>query len=64
MTATTDLKPYHDAIHREVIAPALEALKQRLLDGVVRGPVRENVSAFFVARCPVKKPKRPPQRDF
>jgi len=41
-----DLKPYHDAIHREVIAPALEALKQRILDGVVRGPVRENVSAF------------------
>lgn len=32
MTATTDLKPYHDAIHREVIAPALAALKKRLLD--------------------------------
>jgi hypothetical protein len=34
---TEDLAPYRDAIHREVIAPALEALKQRLLDGVVRG---------------------------
>lgn len=41
-----DLNPYHDAIHREVIAPALDALKQRLLDGVVRGPVESRSARF------------------
>jgi len=36
---TDGLKAYEEAIQREVIAPALAALKKRLLDDVVRGPV-------------------------
>lgn len=60
---TKDLTPYRDAIHREVIAPALEALKQRLLDGVVRGPVEVNVSAF-VSTMPGQKTETTPATGF